>query len=273
MAITATDFDYVRDLVLKRSAIVLEPGKEYLVETRLLPVARAEGLGGIADLVRTLRGSPSGALSSKVVEAMTTNETSFFRDINPWDAFRTKVMPDLLQKREKDKVLNFWCAAASSGQEPYTVAIILRENFPQLVNWRVNYVATDLSSEVLAKARSGVYSQIEVNRGMPANLLVRYFQRQGLEWKVTDDLRRMVEFKEMNLIGPWLPMQQLDIVFIRNVLIYFDPPTKKMILEKIRKVLRPDGYLFLGGAEITINLDDRFERMPLERAGVFRIKS
>jgi chemotaxis protein methyltransferase CheR len=270
MAITATEFDFIRELVLARSAIVLEPGKEYLIESRLTPVAREQGVETIGELVEMLRARPMGPLRERVIEAMTTNETSFFRDVRPFDALRDIVLPDLIEQHSDDRSLAIWCAASSSGQEPYTIAFVIRQHFPQLADWDIRIVATDLSNEMIERSRAGCYSQLEVNRGLPATLLVKYFSREGSGWVVNDDIRSMVEFRVLNLIEPWPVLPRCDIVFIRNVLIYFDVETKSTILDQTHKVLRPDGFLFLGGAETTLNLHDGFERVPAERAGCYR---
>ncbi|MCZ7527731.1 MAG: protein-glutamate O-methyltransferase CheR [Acidimicrobiia bacterium] len=271
MPITTAEFDYIRELVRNRSAIVLDPGKEYLVESRLVPLARSEGLESIADLVSELRnGSGAGRLATQVVEAMTTNETSFFRDVHPFEALRSAVLPDLLKKRSGERALTIWCGAASSGQEPYSIAMTIKEHFPELGGWSIRFLATDLSTEMLEKARAGRYAQIEANRGLPAHLLVKYFERRGTGWQVKDELRGMVDYRPLNLIEPWPSLPRCDLVFLRNVLIYFDVETKRAILEKIRQVLRPDGYLFLGAAETTMNIHDGFERVPIDRAGCYR---
>jgi chemotaxis protein methyltransferase CheR len=243
------------------------------VESRLLPIVRSEGLASLSDLVARLRSPLANGLQQKVVEAMTTNETSFFRDLYPFDALKKTLMPELIAKREKERKLNFWCGASSSGQEPYTIAILLREHFPALANWSFRFLATDLSVEMVERACAGRYTQLEVNRGMPAPLLVKYFQRNGVEWQVKDEVRKMVEFRCMNLADSWMTMPEMDVVFLRNVLIYFDVPTKKAILGKIRRILRPDGYLFLGAAETTLNLDDGFERMQFDKAGCYRLRN
>jgi chemotaxis protein methyltransferase CheR len=268
--LNTADFEYVRDLVLRRSSIVLETEKAYLVDARLQALARREGFPSPEDLVKTLRTGPS-ALLQKVVESMTTNETSFFRDIHPFDALKKSIVPALLAKRAGEKRLAIWCGASSTGQEPYTVAIVLRENFPELAGWQVRFIATDLSTEVLDKARKGRYSQLEVNRGMPAPLLIKYFTKDGAEWVLREDVRRTVEFSRMNLIEPWPLLPPLDLVMLRNVLIYFDVQTKKQILAKIRAKLRPDGVLILGGAETTHNLDDCYERVPGEKFSCYRV--
>jgi len=268
----STDFEFVSSLVLKRSAIVLEPEKKYLVESRLLPLAQREGLSSIAELVAQMRANSLNGLHQKVVEAMTTNETSFFRDLNPFEALRKVVLPDMFQRRAAERRLHIWCGASSTGQEPYSIALLLREHFARFADWKIGIVATDLSTDVLARARLGCYSQLEVNRGLPAPLLVKYFQRQGTEWRLKEEVRRQVEFRQLNLIdGAW-GISAADIVFIRNVLIYFDVSTKKAILQRIRQVMRPDGYLFLGGAETTLNLDDSFERNCFERCTCYRLR-
>lgn len=271
MAISPATFDYFRQLVQQRSAIVLEPGKEYLVESRLAGLARNNGFGTVDELARQLIRTPFDSLHRRVVEEMTTNETSFFRDIYPFDAMRKLVIPELLQRRAADQRLNIWCAASSTGQEPYSIAMILRDTFPQLRNWKVSILATDISTQVLARARSGRYSQLEVNRGLPAPLMVKYFTKDGTEWVLKDDIRQMVEFRELNLAERWIGLPQFDVVFMRNVLIYFDIQTKKDILAKIRQVMRPDGWFFLGNAETTMALDENFERNQVDKAVSYRL--
>lgn len=268
------DFEFVRDLVRKRSAIVLENEKSYLVESRLMPLARKEGFTSISEVVAKLRQNGFTTLHSKVIEAMTTNETSFFRDVAPFEALRKVILPELTAKRLASRNLRIWCAASSTGQEPYSLAMLIREYLPQLTNWNIRILATDLSTQVLEKARTGCFNQIEVNRGLPASFVVKYFDRQGMNWQLKPLIRDMVEFKQLNLIETWPPLtdQDFDMVFIRNVLIYFDVQTKKDILGRIRRLLRPDGYLFLGGAETTFNLDDSYVRTEIEKASVYRLK-
>ena len=271
MSINTTDFAFLQTLVRERSAIVLDPGKEYLAESRLAPIARGAGLPGIGELVAKLRTDPRGTLTDKVIEAMTTNETSFFRDVHPFEALRLNILPELIKARANERTLNLWCAASSSGQEPYTIAMLIRENFPALIEWRIRFIATDISQEMLRRSRDGIYSQLEVNRGLPAKYLVKHFEKRGSDWQIKADLRSMIEFKELNLIKPWPAMPPLDVVFIRNVLIYFDLPTKRAILGNIRKVLRPDGYLFLGGAETTLSLDESFKRAQVGPTWCYRL--
>ncbi len=273
MTLKQAEFNYIAHLVRNRAAIILEPGKEYLVESRLLPVARDAGCASLSELINRLRACPNTTIQQKIIEAMTTNETSFFRDLHPFEALKNVVIPEVLTKRGGDRTLHLWCAASSSGQEPYTIAMLLREHFPQLSHWKVRFIATDISQEVLTRARAGRYSQLEVNRGMPMSLLVKYFERQGVEWQIKEGIRRMTEFRQLNLADSWPTLPLMDVIFMRNVLIYFDLAMKKTILGKIRRILRPDGYLFLGAAETTLNLDDGFERIQFEKAGCYRVRA
>ena len=272
MSLAASDFAFVAALVRTESAIVLDKGKEYLVESRLLPLARECGTDSIAGLVMALRtGNPS--LKKRVVEALTTNETSFFRDGSPFDALRQQILPQLIERRRDVRTIRIWSAASSTGQEPYSIAMTMRESIPDLERWNVSIFATDIAADILARARMGVYSQLEVNRGLPAPLLVKYFQKRGADWCIKPEIMKMVKFEEFNLIRPWPPMQPFDIIFIRNVLIYFDLDIKRQILANMRKMLRPDGYLFLGGAETTLNVVDNFERVLFGRATAYMHRS
>lgn len=269
---TVVDFDYVRTFVRQQAAIVLEPGKEYLVESRLQTLARKENFPSVESLVQQLRQSPPNGMHRKMVDAMTTNETSFFRDLHPFAALRQSILPELLVRRAKERQVNFWCGAASSGQEVYSVLMTIQEHFPELLNWNFRFIATDLCAAVLARAQAGRYNQLEVNRGLPANLLVKYFTAKGVEWEFSPELRRRVEFSELNLIKDWPSLPSLDLVFLRNVLIYFDVETKKTILAKIRRLLRPGGILLLGGAETTLGLDEGFERIVFDKTTCYRLK-
>lgn len=266
------DLTFVCDLVRRRSGIDLDSAKEYLVEARLLPLSRKLGLASL-DMLLTKLKQRDAAIERDAVDAMTTNETSFFRDIHPFEALKKSILPELIARRAGEKRLNIWCAASSTGQEPYTIAMLLRENFPQLASWSVTFIASDLSRDVLKRAKAGRFSQLEVSRGLPAPLLVKYFTKQGLEWEIAPALREMIDFREINLLEPWPSMPLLDVVFIRNVLIYFSTETKKPILERIRSRMRPDGALFLGVAESTMNVDEQFVRAPQEKSGCFQIKS
>jgi chemotaxis protein methyltransferase CheR len=271
MTMTASEFDYIRRLVLEQSAIVLEEDKQYLAESRLLPLARREGFDSIASMVAGLGAKKYDGLQRKVVEAMTTNETSFFRDFHPFEALRKSILPELMTKRACGRELNFWSAACSSGQEPYSLALLLQEHFPSLAGWSVRIIASELSAEMLARAQEGRYSQLEVNRGLPATLLVKYFRQHGSEWQIREDVRRRVEFQNFNLADAWPLLPRMDVVMMRNVLIYFSVETKKRILSKVRHLLKPDGFMFLGGAETTFNLDDTFERVQFDRTICYRV--
>jgi chemotaxis protein methyltransferase CheR len=268
---TDLDFDYFRQLLRQRSAIVLEQGKQYLVETRLAPIARRLNLPSVGDLIRRLRADPAVGLLGEVVEAMVTTETSFFRDLHPFEAMRRTVLPELLQRRGGERRLNIWCAASASGQEPYSVALLLREHFPEAAGWQVLLLASDLSREMLERARAGRYSQLEVNRGLPAALLVKYFRQHGAAWELDAAVRGLVRFQEINLAQPWPALPRMDLVLLRNVLIYFDVEVKKAILGRVARLLRPDGYLLLGGAETTFNLDDSFRRVESLRSGFYQL--
>lgn len=260
MAMTQDNLVFLRGLLHRRAAILLEEGKEYLAESRLLPVARQNGLATLDDLVARLRREQLGPLATQVIEAMTTNETSFFRDVHPFESLKSTIIPELMKARRASRTIRIWCAAASTGQEPYSLAILLADSFPELATgWRVDIVATDINTTVLERARSGIYKQLEVNRGLPATMLTKHFERQGTDWKLKDPIRKLVRFETMNLLDRWPFTQPLDLVLIRNVLIYFDLPTKKTILGRIRTHLAPDGYLMLGGAETTLNVDDAYQ--------------
>jgi chemotaxis protein methyltransferase CheR len=272
MTITASEFNYIRRLVLDQSAIVLEEDKQYLAEARLSPLARRAGFDSIASMVAWMVAKQFDGLHRKVVEAMTTNETSFFRDFHPFETLRKSILPELMTRRVYSKELNFWSAACSSGQEPYSLAILLQEHFPRLAEWRLRIIATELSAEMLGRARQGRYKQLEVNRGLPASLLVKYFRQQGGDWQIREDLRSRVEFQIVNLAETWPLLPPMDIILMRNVLIYFGVETKKKILSKVRQALKPDGYLFLGGAETTFNLDDAFERVQFDRTICYRVR-
>ncbi|WP_226346432.1 CheR family methyltransferase [Agilicoccus flavus] len=270
MSMSAADVEFVSQVVRARSAIVLDASKAYLVESRLTTLARDRGHAGTAELVRALRAAPTGPLRDDIVEAMTTNETSFFRDGHPFMAMSQTILPELLVQRGRERSLNVWCAACSSGQEPYTIAMLVQELIGADPSWRVRLLATDIDKKMLERTREGVFNQFEVNRGLPAPLLVRYFARHGMNYQIDPRLRAMVETKFLNLADPLPPMPPMDIVFLRNVLIYFDVETKRKILQGVKKVLKPDGYLFLGGAETTMNVDDAWERQQIGRAAVYR---
>ena len=253
---TDLEFDYLRDYLKQRSGLSLGPEKRYLIESRLGPVCRRFGLGTLGDLVGALRLSRQGAMERAVVEAMTTNETFFFRDRVPFDLFRDVLLPRTLAARAGTRRLRIWCAAASSGQEPYSLAMLLAEAAPRLAGWSIEIVATDLSTEVLEKAKLGLYSHFEVQRGLPVQMLVKHFTQAGDQWRLGASITGMVDFRPLNLLQPFEHLGTFDIVYCRNVLIYFDAPTKADVLRRIAKVLAPDGAVLLGTAETVIGLTD-----------------
>ena len=270
MSLSTTDFDYVRNLVKERSAIILEPSKTYLVDSRLTPLVRKQNLSSLGELVAKLRSERFGELHRSVIEAMTTNETSFFRDVHPFEAFKKKILPEIMAKRSAERALTIWCGACSSGQEPYSLAMLIRESFPELTAWRLQIVATDLSTEILDRAKRGVFSQLEVNRGLPAPMLVRYFSRQGLEWQVNDNIRSMITFRELNLIEQWPNMPRADIVFLRNVLIYFEPQARRDLARRVASVVLPHGWLVVGAAENLLDAGPQFVPQTHCRATVYQ---
>jgi len=270
---TQQDFETVRRLLLERSAIVLEPGKEYLVESRLDSLVRELKLNSLEELIARLRTGPDNGLHRQIVEAMVTTESSFFRDHVPFEALRKTIMPDLIEHRRGERSLNIWCAASSTGQEPYSVALLLREHFPELITWKISLMASDISRAALARASEGLYNQIEVNRGLPATLLVKYFEQHGTHWQLKASIRSMVAFQEINLAQHWPALPRMDLILIRNVMIYFDVDAKKTILRKVSNLLKPDGYLLLGGAETTFNLDESYHRVEPLKAGFYQLVS
>jgi chemotaxis protein methyltransferase CheR len=261
------DFAFVTRLVRQRSAIDLQPGKEYLVESRLAPVARSLGERDVAGVIARLRhGDPT--VADLVVDALTTNETSWFRDTHPFQAVTRHVLPQLALERTRS--ITIWSAACSSGQEAYSLAMLLLDWLPLNPGVRAQIVGTDISPTMVERARAGRYSQLEVNRGLPAQYLVRYFEQAGREWVLKPQVRSLARFERANLALPAVGVPACDIVFLRNVLIYFDLETKRTVLTHVRQVLRPGGYLLLGGAESTLNLDAALQRVELGRAVAFR---
>jgi chemotaxis protein methyltransferase CheR len=266
--VTPSDYDYLRKLLKDRSGLVLSADKQYLVESRLLPLARKAGLPNLAELVGKLKAPGAEPLIVDVVEAMTTNESFFYRDKIPFEHFRDYMMPSLLKARAAQRRIRIWCAAASTGQEPYSLAMILKEMPAQVAGWRIEIVATDLSNEVLEKARAGLYSQFEVQRGLPIQMLMKYFTQSGETWQISPEIRGMVQYRPLNLLADFSHLGGFDIVFCRNVLIYFDQPTKVDVLERIARLTETDGYLVLGAAETVVGLTDVF-RPFADRRGLY----
>ena len=249
MSLAPHHMDFIRDLVLTRSAIALDTNQHYLVEARLLPLAREAGLPDVPGLVEVLRTRPFGDQHRRVVEAMTTNETSFFRDVHPFDALKRKLLPQIIEKRANEKRITMWCAASSSGQEPYSVMMLIRDEFPQLATWNIRFMASDFSEAMVARTRAAKYNQLEMGRGLPALSLIKHFERVGPEFQAKAHLRQGFEYFQLNLAGAWPVMPSMDLIFIRNVLIYFKPEVRSTILEKARKLMQPYGALFLGTTE------------------------
>lgn len=272
MTVLTAEFAYLQQLVMERSAIVLADDKQYLVESRLQPIARDMGLDGPYAVIERMRLTRNRALEDRVVEAMTTNETLWFRDVHPFTALRRTVLPDLIARRSASRQLSVWSAACSSGQELYSVIMLIGESFPEVLDWNLSLHGTDLSSDIVAKARAGMYSTLEINRGLPASMLVRNFVHDGTQYRISDDVRRLATFRQMNLAEPWPLMPKYDLILVRNVLIYFDLPTRKRILEAAARCLDPDGYLFIGSSETMMGVTDVFEQQSADGATFYRLK-
>jgi len=272
MSFSPATFAYLAQMVRDDSAIVLDQSKAYLVESRLNALLYREGVRNIDELAQRLRDGGASPLRRKVLDAITNNETWFFRDSYPFEALKTVILPPMLGRAESDNTLSIWSAACSSGQEIYSVAMLIRENFPALLKWRLSLLGTDISGAILDRARAGVYSQLEVNRGLPARLLAKYFQQLGAEWRLKKEILEMAGFRNANLSLPLPPPGRFDVVFLRNVLIYFSQETRREILARLRNIVRPGGVLFLGAAETTMNLDDSYERVPFQKAYYYQPK-
>ncbi|MCO8272626.1 methyltransferase [Actinoplanes sp. TRM 88003] len=271
MTLSQAEFNFVSQLVRREASIVLAPGKEYLVEARLIPVARAVGASGVSEFLADLQRRPDPTKQRKIIDALTTNETSWFRDREPFAALTDVVLPELVKSRAAARKVRVWSAASSSGQEAYSLAITMQEALP--AGWSYDIMGTDISTEMVKRAETAEYSQVEVNRGLPAAQLVQYFERAGAHWRITQALRRNVSFRLMNLTAPLPVMQPFDVIFLRNVLIYFDVATKRTVLQNVAKLLRPDGWLFLGAAETTIGIDDNYERVAAGRTSAYRVRT
>ncbi|WP_446698677.1 CheR family methyltransferase [Aquabacter sp. L1I39] len=259
---TPTDYDFFRRFLKQRSGLVLSDDKHYLLESRLAPLLRKFDLLDFAHLATVLRDNTSFVISEAVVEAMTTNESLFFRDRTPFENFTKLMLPKIHQRRPPGAPIRIWCAAASTGQEPYSLAMTLLEHPGIIGTRRVEIIGTDLSTEVLDRARAGRYNQFEVQRGLSAPMLLKYFVKAGDMWEVSPQVKSMVDYRRLNLLDPFIGLGIFDIVFCRNVLIYFDAPTKTDILNRVARVLTSDGFLVLGGAETVMGLGDAFRAMP-----------
>ena len=265
---TPQDFEYLRKLLRERSGLVLSAEKQYLAESRLVPVARRHSIATLGELVAKLKAAEQSPLATDVIEAMATNETFFFRDKLPFDHFRDTVLPALITARAREKRIRIWCTAASTGQEPYSLAMVLREFGAKLAGFRIEIIATDISADVLARAKAGIYSQFEVQRGLPIQLLVKFFSQVGETWQIAPEIRAMVQFRPLNLLKDFSALGTFDMVFCRNVLIYFDQDTKIGVLNRLAAQLPADGFLMLGAAETVVGLTDAFKPVP-ERRGLY----
>jgi chemotaxis protein methyltransferase CheR len=271
LSISADDFKAVQKFLLENSGISLASGKEYLVEGRLQSLVYSEAFDDIHGLVVALNRSSGSDLGKKVVEALTTNETSFFRDKHPFETLKTAIIPELFKNPQAGKKIHIWSAASSSGQEPYSLAMLMADSFSWANDWDIRIVASDISEEMLTKCRSGLYSQFEISRGLPAHYLPRFFQRFEMQWQVKQEIREKIDFRYLNLYENWVGLPRLDIVFMRNVLIYFDSDTKKAILEKVMKVLKPGGYLFLGSGENPLGWEKHFQATDFSTSACFKL--
>ena len=259
-SIQRMQFEYVRQFISERTGMVLEPDKEYYVELRLSMVAAELGFDSMSQLFESLMTEEAwGVLHTAVAEKMVITETSFFRDHHPFEELKTTILPELMARRAEHRSLTIWCASVASGQEPYSLAMLIREHFPELTRWRLRMIVTDFSSAMLARCRSGLYSQIEVNRGLPVHYLVKYFTPEGSSWQIREQLRAMLEVRDLNLVKPWPALPPCDLVLLRNVLIYFTPETCRTILQGVGEVLREDGVLLLGSSECVSPMDLSFE--------------
>jgi chemotaxis protein methyltransferase CheR len=268
--ISAPDFDFVRAFIRDHAGMVLNANKSYLAEARLIPLAQKEGFADLSELVAALRDGSRLPLIHQVVDALTTHETSFFRDREPFKALRTHVLPELISARQSEKRLNIWYAASSTGQEPYSVAMLLAEHFPELAAWDVLHLATDISAAVIRRAKRGRFGQVDINRGLPDSYRTKYFDRLSMNWVVKQHIRKAIRFEELNLVESWPELPTMDVVMMRNVMLYFDAERRRETLGKVGTILRPDGYLFLGAAETTMDVDDRFKRVNYAQAGCYR---
>lgn len=256
--VSPEDYAWVSQFLRNECAISLEEGKEYLVSSRMTPLIRQYGFTDISELIGAMRKNPASPLAGELVDAMTTNETSFFRDVHPFDSLRDDILPKLIAARGDTKRLRIWSGACSSGQEPLSLAMLIREDFPELASWDIKIIGTDISRSILAKAEKGEYNQLEVNRGLPARLLVKYFDRLGARFRVKEELLSMIQYCHLNLAKEWTDLPVFDVIFLRNVLIYFEDETKKSILDQATRHIADDGWLALGGAESTRRVQTHF---------------
>jgi chemotaxis protein methyltransferase CheR len=271
-SLNQSEAEFVRDLVYRRSAIVLDDSKLYLIESRLHQLAQDTGCATPSEVIAKARvAGPASVAQTRIVEAITTHETTFFRDVDPFEALKKVLLPALLEGGS-GRPITIWSSACSTGQEPYSIAMAVLETFPDLPPGRIRIVATDLSSQVVEKAKEGKFRQLEMNRGLPAAFALRYFDRVGAVWQIKDKVKQLITFRQQNLLDVWTGMAAVDVVFMRYVLIYFDVPTKRQILNRLSKVLSPKGVLLLGGTETTINVADNWDRVTFGKTSYYRVK-
>lgn len=271
MTLSTLDFAFVSGLIRREASIVLGPGKEYLVEARLLPLARQAGLASVGEFIAKVQRGGDPTSTRSIVNALTTNETSWFRDREPFSALVDRILPEIVNRRPAVRKLRCWSAACSSGQEPYSLALTLEQALP--ADWTYEIVATDIDSDMIARAEAGEFSQVEINRGLPVSLLVKHFERAGAHWRISSALRRKVSFQRLNLTAPLPSLGSFDLILLRNILIYFDVQTKRTVLGNVGRLLAPDGWLLLGAAETTIGIDDRYERVAAGRTSAYRLRT
>ncbi len=269
--VSPEDYKFITKFLLDTTGLSLGENKEYLLEARLIPIAQVHGMNGIQDLVQSLRSRRDKSLEQEVMEAMTTNESSFFRDRRPFDELKTAILPDIIADRKMTQKLRIWCAACSNGQEPYSIVMALRENFPELANWNIQITATDLCTKALKRAEMGVYSQFEVQRGLPVQLLMKYFEQCEQGWKIKHDPDVNIQWKHLNLLEDFQHLGMFDIVFCRNVLIYFEPEMKRNILDRVRNQMNASGVLLLGAAETVLGISDSYCKLSGCQSAIYQL--
>lgn len=264
------DFQYIQQFIHQQVGISIDSDKQYLVVARLTPLLKEFELETFGQLSEQLRLTSRPEIHSRVIDALTINETFFFRDIHPFEALKKIILPQIIEKRRETKTLNIWCGAASSGQEPYSIAMLLMDLIPDLDHWKIQFIASDISVSMLKRAEEGMYNQFEINRGLPLPYLAKYFKKSGDHWQIKDEVRKLVQFKRINLVDPWF-LPSMDIIFLRNVLIYFEEDIKKLILQKMEKTLDDEGFFFLGSSETLLGLLHQFERVDISKVNCFKL--
>jgi len=271
--VTIEDFRYIQKFVKEISGIHLEEDKTYLIESRLSHIIEGEKFPSFKELIFKLRNENFNGFHQKIIEAMTTNETSFFRDVHPFETFKNFILPEFIEKRKYEKNIKIWSAACSTGQEPYSIAMILNEKFGNVFGWNVNIKASDISAEMISRCKCGSYNCLEISRGLSNDMLERYFSKKENNWIIKDELKNMIDFFQMNLVSEWPFDNKIDVIFMRHVLIYFDIETRKNIMAKIKKIIKPDGYLILGVGETTYNIDEDFECVQIDKTSCYKLKT